>query len=237
MSPTTKTIGLDPAKMSAFIAMPTHRPLEPETVVSLIGTVHELDSRGIRWTVEFKARGSLIHHSRSKVAEDFRVSEHTHMFWIDSDMVWQPADFLRLLALATVMPCVTAAYTAKCDPPQFLMSVDGPVVEANAYGCLPIGGQGLGFTCVQRQVIETLARHAPRCNFPDVPAPIPHIFRLDDVPGRDGVLDARGEDIAFFADVRDHGFEVWLDPNITLGHIGTKTYQASILDFMQHQPE
>lgn len=229
----TKQIELKGA--SVFIAMPTHRPLEPETIVALVGTIYELDMRGIRWTLEFKARGSLIHHSRSKAAEDFRLSTHTHLFWIDSDMVWKPADFLRMLALATVMPCVTAAYTAKCDPPLMLMSVDAGVMHANEYGCLPIKGHGLGFTCVQREVIETLAQHAPRCRFPDVPQPIPHIFRLDDVPDRDGVLDARGEDIAFFADVRARGFKVWLDPNITLGHIGPKTYSASVLDFMEPQ--
>lgn len=232
---TTKTIDLDPTAVSVFIAMPTHRPLEPETVVALLGTTHALTQRGIAWTVEFKARGSLIHHSRSKVAEDFRISTHTHIFWIDSDMVWKPADFLRLLALTTVMPCVTAAYTAKCDPPQFLMSIDADAVEANAYGCLPIMGQGLGFTCVQRKVMESIAMYAPRCRFPDVTEPIPHIFRLDDVAGDDGVLSARGEDIAFFADVHARGFEVWLDPNVTLGHIGVKTYEASILDFIEQQ--
>ena len=232
----TKTIDLDPAHVSVFIAMPTHRPLEMETVVALLGTIHALDCRGIRWTFESKARSSLVHHARSMAAEVFRTSEHTHIFWIDSDMVWQPGDFLRLLALATVMPCVTAAYTAKCDPPKFMMSVGDDAVEANEYGCLPIKGLGLGFACVQRQVMEALADQAPRCRFPDVPEPIPHIFRLDDTPGRDGVLAARGEDIAFFADVLENGFGVWLDPNITLGHIGTKTYEANVLDFMERQP-
>ena len=51
------------------------------------------------------------------------------------------------------------------------------------------------------------------------------IFRFDEPNG-----EARGEDIAFFADVCDLGYKVNLDPTVTLGHIGEKEFRASFLD-------
>ena len=55
--------------------------------------------------------------------------------------------------------------------------------------------------------------------------PIPSIFRCDDEGG-----EARGEDFAFFADVRALGYDVCLDPRALLGHVGTKNYKRSVLE-------
>jgi hypothetical protein len=78
-------------------------------------------------------------------------------------------------------------------------------------------------------LIEQLANRAPVLRFPDIPEPIPHIFRCDDSDGK-----ARGEDMAFFSDIRDLGYQVNIDPNVTLGHVGPKEYRASILDYLNH---
>jgi hypothetical protein len=72
------------------------------------------------------------------------------------------------------------------------------------------------------------------------------VFRCDTVPlnrlGEEGkcppelvgqpIYGRRGEDMAFFADLRDLGYTVWLYPNIQLGHIGTKTYRGDLMAAM-----
>jgi hypothetical protein len=44
--------------------------------------------------------------------------------------------------------------------------------------------------------------------------------------------EARGEDMAFFDDCKALGYQPWLDPEINLGHVGTKVFTAAIKDAM-----
>lgn len=223
----------DMAGVRVMLAMPTHRPLEPATVRSLLETQGLCHQRGIVIDIEMQCGSSLVHHARTKAANSFLRGDCTHLFWVDSDMVWSGADFLRVLAFGTKLECVCGIYTCKIDPPRFCLNVDDmrEVVLSNEYGCISWEGMGLGlgFTCVQRKVIEELAVKAPRLLFPDIPEPVPHIFRCDDKDGK-----ARGEDMAFFSDVRDLGYTVNIDPNVTLGHMGPKEYRASVLDYLDH---
>jgi hypothetical protein len=89
---------------------------------------------------------------------------------------------------------------------------------------------GLGFTVISREVMDRLADRAPKLVFPDGPEPKPHIFRSDSFNGA-----VRGEDMAFFSDIHDLGYKVWLDPAVELGHVGTYVYRASFLKLMQQQ--
>jgi hypothetical protein len=151
------------------------------------------------------------------------------MFWIDSDMVWSPEAFMRMLALSTVVSVAVGAYSAKEEPLRFHgIGTPGRVTQ-NEYGCIPCTSGGLGFTIVDRKVIETLALDAPqiKLDYGDLKdQPIPHLFR-EDVNAAGYFL---GEDTAFFADVKAAGFEMWCDPTITLGHIGSKVYEGSLHD-------
>lgn len=220
----------DMAGVSVMLAMPTHRDLSPKTVVSLLATQDAMSRRGIPFTIEMQAGSSLVHHARSKTAWNFLKADCTRLFWVDSDIVWKADDFIRLVAFSTKMECVSGIYPAKIDPPTMFINVADREAEVatNEFGCLPIDGAGLGFTIVQRKIIEELAARAPRCKFPDIPeGAIPHIFRLDDING-----EARGEDMAFFADVKALGYQPWFDPSILLGHVGAKEYRADPRSFL-----
>ncbi len=219
----------DMTGISVLLAMPTHRDIPPQTVVSLLGTQALLMQRGIRSTMEIQYGGSLPHHARTKLAWHFLQGEWSHLFWVDSDIVWKAEDFLRLLVLGTKLECVTGLYPCRSDPPKFFLGInETDVYTANEYGCIPVGGLGLGFTCVQRKVIQELAAKADLTEFPDVDeGPIPYIFECGKKDGK-----ARGEDIAFFQDIKALGYKVWMDPTINLGHMGSKEYRASISDHL-----
>ena len=215
----------DMTGINVMLAMPTHRDIPPEVVRSLLETQDTLIRRGIPLTIEMQAGSSLVQHARSKAAHRFLQSDCTRLFWVDSDIVWSSEHLLRLLALSVDLEVVCGAYPAKSEPVQFVLSVADPSkpVQTDKYGCIEVNGLGLGFACIQRRVIERLAEKAPLALFPDVPdGPIPYIFRCD---VHDGT--ARGEDMAFFADVRALGYAVKIDPIIALGHIGPKQYRAS----------
>lgn len=217
------------AGISCFLAMPISRDLPPATVMSLLETQDLMHTHNIPFNVNFEVGGSIVTHSRNALIHRFMETDYSRMFCVDSDISWKAADFLKLLALSAKMDVVCGAYPTKSDNPVFFIRTDTPdgIVESNEYGCLPIKGIGLGFTVISRKVIEELCSKAPKRIFPFSKEPVPRVFRLDE----EGI-EARGEDMAFFADIRELGYPVYLDPAISLGHIGPKTYTASVADFI-----
>lgn len=232
---------IDMAGVSVMLAMPVHRGIEPGTLRPIVLTTCALKDRGIPFSVFMPAGGSLVHHSRSILVHDFLQSNRNRIFWVDSDIVWDADDFIRLLALSVEMEVVCGAYPAKREPINFALGPGtGHVVEANKYGCIPVNGVGIGFTCIQRHVIEQLADRAPKLKYPELDEPVAEVFRCDRVmyepcdprrkQGFEG--EVRGEDMAFFADILDLGYKIYLDPSIKLGHVGSKTYEGSIGQFL-----
>jgi hypothetical protein len=220
---------LDMAGVSVMLAMPTHRDIPAGTVASLLATQERLHLRNIPYEVQLQVGNSLVTHARSKIANEFLKSDKSLLFWVDSDIEWNASDFIRLCALATKMDVVGGAYPAKKDPIVFFLDPSsGGEIESNEYGCLKIGGWGMGFTVMNRRVIEAMADRSPKLKFNGSDEPIAHMFRCDEHDGY-----ARGEDMAFFADIKELGFEAFLDPSVTLGHIGSKTYTASIADMLR----
>ena len=222
----------DIAGLRVFVAMPSHRDIHPLTVKALLDTQNALISRGVPVGIEFKYGSSVVHHARSRIASDFLATDYNRLFWVDSDIVWQVGDFLRLLAMSTVMDIVAAAYPAKQDPTIFLVRSGIEDIETNEQGCLPLSGFGMGFCCIHRRVIEDLAETAPRKRFHMLPEPIPHIFFTEGDDNDDGE-GAEGEDMAFFRRAAALGYTAWVDPAVELGHIGPKVFNGRLLDHLQ----
>lgn len=214
-----------------MIGMPCGSNSMPwQTVHSLVQTCTGLEREAIPYELHIVAGCSIVEHARTRVGQDFLGSTMNTLFMIDADIHWEFKDFMRLLSFSTVLEVVSGAYPAKRDDGKVFMlrGAEGEL-KTNECGCLPVGGVGLGFTVVQRKVIEQLAAKARLVRFPWSGAErIPYLFRCD-IDGED----ARGEDMAFFDDCKALGYQPWLDPEITLGHIGTKEYTGSIKDAMR----
>lgn len=224
---------LDIEGLSVMIAIPTHRDIHPRTVASLTQTQAALTERGVRFSIEIDHGGSVVHHGRTKMAHRFLKGDHNRLFWIDSDMDWEPKDFIRVLALSTVMDMVAGAYRAKQEPPLFMVNLDkGQTLEANEWGCLPFKGLGLGFCCIQRDVIEAVAEVSPRKRFHNVEGSVRHVFSYDE----DYIDDdepAQGEDMGFFAKAARLGYQLWVDPTLRLGHIGPHVFSGCLRDMLE----
>lgn len=218
-------IQIDLKGLSVMIGMPAGRDLPGLTVKSLMGT--QSLCRDVRVPFQFGMviGSAVVQWARDEVVDLFLQSDATRLFWIDSDMVWKPEQFMRLLALSQYHDVICAAYPAKKEQPTFYVNWDSAVgLNQAEHGLLEINGIGLGFTVMSRKVVEELAARASRV--------------IDDVSKRDmaavfrvgATTDGRrqGEDMAFFSDIRALGYKVLLDPTVDLGHIGTKEYTGSI---------
>lgn len=214
--------------VKVMITMPCGPSIPWQTVQSIVETCTGLEKEKITFVFQMVAGCSIVEHARSQGAYAFLKSSMTTLFMIDSDITWSFKNFIRLLALSTKMEVVSAAYPAKRDEKVFMLKGCDGILTSNEFGCLPIGGLGLGFTVVQRQVMERLADRAEKVIFPwSKNERIPYIFRCDIDDG-----EARGEDMAFFDDCKEIGYQLWLDHEIDLGHVGPKEYKGSIRDAM-----
>lgn len=226
-------VSLDNIKV--MIAIPGGRNPDWETVASLLGTTTRLTQMGIPWKPAIVRGGAIITKVRDELVEEFLKGDCNRLFWIDDDMKWNPDDFFRFLALSTKVDCVAASYVARKDPPTYFVKTiptaeDKPLSEL---GLFEVEGVGLGFCCMTREVVHQVARTKPTCFDQVRNCRRQLVFRID--VNEEGNF--RGEDMAFFADVRAAGFKVWCDPSIELGHMGVKEYRGRLLDVIVKQPE
>lgn len=221
------TFEVKPKDLSVVIGMPLGPYLPWQTAISLAGTTAACAVRGIPCEVTAVAGSSIVTDARTKVADGQLASEAARVFFIDSDIVWAPADFLRLLLLSTKMPVVCGAYPQKNEKRMLPVSRLPGELETNEYGCYRVRGAGLGFTVVRREVLERLAATKPRVYDPEMGADLADLFRLDRAVNEQGRRVALGEDTIFFDDVRGLGYDCWLDPSIDLGHVGSHVYRRA----------
>ena len=245
-APSAGSAEFDLSREIVALCMPNHRDMHASTAVALAATEAICLAQGVRLSILTTYGVAFVHVARCKLAAMMLASEATMMFTVDSDMAWQAQDFMRMVALASKLGVVGASYVMRQDEVKFVAGgMDGPPTK-EAYGCVswPTLVMGLGFTCVQRRIVEDLAAHAPKLLLPNDTSlkVVPRIFRNEERATEEATalgadLQLFGEDVNFFHDVEALGHDVWLDPSVRLGHIGTKTYSADIREWMQTQQQ
>lgn len=193
------------------------------TAFSLLKTMDACRAADIPCRMEVVAGCSVVTWARSAIADGFLKSDFTHLFWIDSDLVWEPRDFARIVGLGAVHDVIGATYPfKKLNPMSFLINHVGEPGQyhVNGHGCVKVKGMGLGFTLVKREVMEKVAATKTKRRDPITGAEYADIFRIDH----------EGEDLAFFSDIRAAGYDVWLDPSISLGHHGSMIYKGDPIE-------
>lgn len=188
---------VDLTGVSVFVAMPTHRDLPPQTVISLLESQRAADQHNIPYQTLIEPDINDVQVARSVCVHRFLQTNASKLFFINSDMQYDGGAFMRMLALSTKADVVLGAYAAKEEPLTFHIGTPGRVTM-NEYGCIPCRGGGLGFAIIDRKVVERLAKDAPMIKYPrgDDPASrmisFRHLFRNG---VRDGEFLYRGRDV------------------------------------------
>ena len=196
-----------------------------EYVKCLISTIHTLQANNISWIFQ-NEYASIITNAReatitgSRNLEVFNPSpgkgQYTYdkLFMIDSDILWNPEQFLRLYA--SDKDAISGIYfdsqgadamvhrekndfkPLKREEIELLQQLNEPV---------EVYGVGLGFMCVKSGVFESLKR--PWFGLGKV---------IQEVDGVTYELPL-GEDLYFCERVAENGHKVYVDPNIIVGHM------------------
>ncbi len=232
---------LDRAKSrSVMILTPVARDPVVEYTCSLAATILALQDMGIRVGFQAVIGGSVVHRSRNELLAYFMASDFTDALMIDDDMQWSPNDVVRLLA--SDKPVIGAVGRMRCASPNSDPRVwcwrpanaDGSIVQ-DEMGAIEVAGVGGAFLLINKGILAEMMEAHPewKCgcpsDWPDEIKPFHYeIFR----PEQNGPQ-FTSEDYVFCNRVREHGEKVWIDPTITLGHVGKFNYRGSVEEVLE----
>ena len=185
--------------------------------------LRELERRG--YTV-WRVRGySAVDAARCQMATDALAAGFEELFWIDSDIVFNPDDVEKLRQHH--LPFVCAIYPKK-GPRQFAAHYL-PGTEKLLFGqnakLTEILYSGFGFNCTHRSVYEDIQRHCqlPICNL-QFPKPlIPYFMPFVHDDGVTGPW-YLNEDYAFCERAQQSGVQIFADLSVRLWHVGSYRY-------------
>jgi glycosyltransferase involved in cell wall biosynthesis len=194
---------------------------------SLLGTVKMAYEKNVYVHAIYTSYDSLIQRARNSLFKLAIDGGYDDLFFIDSDTEWEPEWFFRLLERtepvvggALIKKSDKEGYTVKLLDKELKRSQDGKLIE--------VDGVGTGFMKMNRFALQKLwdmsdkymsegEEHRMVC----------------DIKVENG--DLISEDYVVCNKWKSLGYKVWLDPTITLNHIGTKKYKGDFQSFInQH---
>lgn len=170
---------------------------------------------------------SLITKARNSLVTDFMLSDCTDLLFIDADVIVQPEQIIRLLALSTDKDITAAMYPRRGIDCKFFVDLyadENNQIEMDNNGMLRVRRVGTGFMLIRRHVLETMIAKHPEWKFWNNARDI-HEHAVFDFQLKDG--EYFGEDYLFCDRAAEDGFTVFIDPTISLPHIGTHEFQRN----------
>lgn len=222
--------------MSVCFAIPCYQGTVPiDLMASFMRTVDLLKSKGVSVAFISERENGLIDSARNRLVHRFlHETDCQKLFFIDSDIVWDAEDALKLLCFSKDHRMLCGTYQARKDPPTYFLGLpDEPPVQNN-YGLIPITGVGFGFVLLDRDVFVKM-KPTTKTYF-DKEDELSRYFAIELQENEEvaGQLQYVGEDMYFVRRaVFEYGEEMWLDPTIKLKHYGTKEYTSDPIKAIQ----
>jgi hypothetical protein len=205
---------------NVLICTPGHS-MEAEYVKSLVETLKILDSKGITYkylseyssTVSGAREGTLM---GSLFLDAFNTkplggrATYNKIFWIDSDISWDPLDFISLYQ--SDKDIISGVYVNNKGLPMFTQlesQLDISVLDMCKYkDVFEISAAGFGFIVIKNGIYEVMER--------------PWFESIyQEIQNEDKSKTMRipfGEDYSWCYRARHHGYKIFLDPKVKVNH-------------------
>ncbi len=211
---------IPPGRAKSVVLVPYLNVIERECEEALRG----LEAAGVR--VVRSGGNSAIDVARNRLASEALHDGAESLFFVDSDIGFDPRDALRLLARPE--PVVAGVYAKKGNrsfASIFADGVDEVVFGAHASGLYPLKYAATGFLRIKAQVLRRLIEELdlPHCNTHWGKGDWP-FFQPFVVPQGGGRLHYLGEDWAFSHRLAQIGVTPMADTSIRLWHYGRHAY-------------
>lgn len=200
---------------SVLIGVCTGGTMRSETVTSLIGAMDVIRANGVEANLAIQI-GGYVAVNRNELVNTAQRNGASHIMFVDNDQTFKPSAIQRLIDHDKDIVC--APYNARPAPGQPLTSVvklmddNGDLLMDNTVkefeipaGLSKVGGSGTGFMLIKTSVFDKLKK--------------PYFVEWQD---ENNVHHT--EDIDFCNKARKVGFDIWVNPTIPVGHIGTQEF-------------
>lgn len=206
--------------INILIATPG-KSMEAEYVKSLVETISYLNKIGISYMF-LNEYSSMVSSAReatsmgSTYLDPFNNQPvrgnvtYDKIFWIDSDIGWEIADFMKLYE--SDKDIVSGLYFDQKMTPMFSVASNDPAVEIDRILRSDkeeeIFAAGFGFICMKQGVFENMQRPWFESLFE----------RMTSEDGAKEIFIPYGEDFAWCKKAQQSGFKIYLNPTISLSH-------------------
>ena len=198
---------------------------------SLLTSTIELLAEGIALESEILENQSLLPLARNTLLNEAYKRKPDDIIWIDTDMVWEP-DTLRQLLKHDVDVVGSACRKKIPDNVQFNFQLfKEKSFEPDEKGLIEVRRLGTGFLRMSRKAYTHLWENDKKYEVQGVMGS--NVFEICIWQGRELL----SEDFIVCEKLIERGFKVFMDPNLTVGHVGTFNYRADVKDFFKKLKE
>jgi hypothetical protein len=220
--------------MNVMVAIPAYTgTIHLGTMRSLMTDLMALQARGDEWTVHDECGNALIADARALIVAQFLASDCDTLVFIDHDVAWEAGALLKLVDAPVDM--VAGIYPQRRDPINYCvkwLNKDELWADPET-GLLEVAGVPAGFMKLSRKQLEAMVEQYPDTEFYVENAPNEKAWALfaDYRIGKHKM----GEDYAFCRRWTDMGGKVWINPEIKMAHIGNKTFQGHLGNWLRNR--
>lgn len=193
-----------------------------EYVSSLVETIRLAESLGISIYPLFIGNDALIQRCRNDLVKMAYESKVDAMVFIDADMEWNPQWVIDLVNRDEDVVGGTARKKTD-DAELYACKILDTTIHDN--GLIKCAGIGTGFLKLSAKAISALWEVSEAYNTKRGECRMVFEVRVVDA-------DLWSEDIFMCTKLSQAGLDVWVDPNMTCNHIGTKKYQGNLAGFI-----
>lgn len=215
-----KRVSLEGRKL--FVAIPTYDgKLSIKLAYTLAALMPLAMQHGVSVKLGHVSGCSIITMARNMLVDQFLDSECTDLLFIDSDVIAQPEDILRLMAQSGDKDITAGSYPRRARDKKFFMDLyfdENNELEFDG-ALMRIQRVGTGFMLIRRNVIEHIAKKSEKYLGQDGVGQVANVFEFTMVDGK-----FVGEDYSFCDKARAEGYKVWLDVEISLPHVGQEEF-------------
>jgi hypothetical protein len=193
---------------------------------SLLGTVKMSYKKDIFVHAIYTSYDSLIQRARNSLFKLALDGDYDDLFFIDSDTEWKPEWFFTLLERpepivggALIKKSEEEGYTVKLMNKSLNWSEDNKLIE--------VEGIGTGFLKISRFALKKLWDISDKY----ISEGEEHRM-ICDIKVENG--DLISEDYVIANKWKSLGYKVWIDPTITLNHIGIKKFKGNFYNFINN---
>ena len=214
---------------SVFIALPAYDfKVSLKLAISLARFAQSAPQHGINIQIGSICGCSVVSRARNLLVQDFLETDCTDLLFIDSDINFVPEDIYRLMAWGSdpKKGIVAGVPRVRETKATYIMALDhdeNNALTMDAMGLVRAKRVATAFMLVRRDVFETLVEAHPEWNYYDPRTDRTLSAVFDFKVTEEGYM---GEDFLFCDRAREHGYEVWVDPTIKLGHMGVQEYMG-----------